>query len=417
MKKILSIAITILLILLAFLIYNKKIRNQLHLIHFKTPYETVVFNEPNSKQIYITLKFKNAGVLHNSEDKHGISPLLSKLLFRKIGDLSAEETAEKIRQMGITNLSLNGTTDNFLISFSVIEDQFEPAVKFLLSGLNAKFSENDLSFAKEFFPIQVSRENSRPNKILIDKLYQKLYPNHAYGKNSTGSSVAISSITLNDMDSFLKNNFAQNNLKIYYAGSYSKRKLKILIDELLKYLPKESNQHKIADLKNIEVDNSDEKISNDNVRDICGITAGIRFDKLSKQEKAALLIITYALFNENYGEFLNDKFPMNFSYTINNRQLSTVLILSSFVHQKDADKYMKKLNDFLSKLDLSQLKNLELSKNYFIQKQKIKSLRSIHNSLTFLAMPFSDCSNETYQQILDKIKQPKNRCIVSISSK
>lgn len=417
MKKTLSIAITILVILLAFQIYNKKIHGLLHLIHFETPYKTVVFNEPNSKQIYITLKFKNAGVLHNSDGKHGISPLLSKLLFRKIEDLSAEETEEKIQQLGITNLSLNGTTDNFLISFSVIEDQFEPAVKFLLSGLKAKFSENDLSFAKEFFPIQVSRENSRPNEILIDKLYQKLYPNHSYGKNSTGSSVAISSITLNDIYSFLKNNFAQNNLKIYYAGSYSKRELKILTDELSKYLPKESNQHKITDLKNIEVDNSDEKISNDNIRDICGVTAGIRFDKLSKQEKAALLIITYALFNENYGDFLNDKFPMNFSYAINDRELSSVLVLSSFVHQKDADKYMEKLKNFLANLDLSQLKNLKLSRNYFIQKQRIKSLRSIHNSLTFLAIPFSDCSNKTYQQILDKIKQPKNRCIVSISSK
>lgn len=417
MKKILSIAITILVILLAFQIYDKKIRKYFPLIHFKKPCETIVFNEPNSKQIYITLKFKNAGVLHNSDDKHGISPLLSKLLFRKIGKLSAEETKAKIQQLGITNLSLNGTTDNFLISFSVIEDQFEPAVKFLLSGLNVKFSENDLSFAKEFFPVQVSRENSRPTEILTDKLYQKLYPNHIYGKNSTGSSVAISSITLNDIDNFLKNNFALNNLKIYYAGNYSKKKLKILTEGISKFLPKESNQNEIPDLKNVTVDNSDEKISNDNIRDICGITAGIRFDKLSKQEKAALLIIAYTLFNEDDGEFLSDKFPMNFSYAINDRELSSVLILSSFVHQKDADKYMEKLKNFLANLDLSQLKNLELSRNYFIQKQKIKSLRSIHNSLTFLALPFSDCSNETYQQILDKIKQQKNRCIVSISSK
>lgn len=417
MKKILYTASIIFVIFLAFQIYDKRIRSKLPLIHLKTPCETVVLSEPNSKQIYVILKFKNAGVLHNSDDKHGISPLLSKLLFRKIGELSAEETEEKIQQLGITNLSLIGTTDDFLISFSIIEDQFEPAVKFLLSGFNAKFSENDLAFAKEFFPVQVSRENSLPSEILIDKLYQKLYSDHTYGKNSTGSSVAISSITLNDIDSFLKNNFALDNLKIYYAGRYSKRKLKILTDKLSEVLPKKSNQPKISDLKNVAVDNSDEKISNDNIRDICGVTAGIRLDNLSKQGKAALLIVAYALFNEDDGEFLSDKFPMNFSYSINDRKLSTTLILSSFVHQKDADKYTEKLKNFLANLDLSQLKNLKLSQNYFIQKQKIKSLRSIHNSLNFLCLPFSDCSDEAYQQILDKIKHSETHCIVSVSSK
>ncbi len=417
MKKILAIAFTIFIIFSAFQIYDKKIRKHSSFIHLKTPCETIVFNEPNSKQIYITLKFKNAGVLHNSDDQHGISPLISKLLFRKIGELSAEETEEKIQQLGISNFLLKGTSDDFLISFSIIENQFEPAVKFLLSGLNTKFSENDLIFAKEFFPTQINRENSLPNEILIDRLYQKLYLNHTYGKNCTGSSVAITTITLDDIYNFLKDNFTLDNLNIYYAGNYSEEKLEILNEELSKFLPKKSNQQKISDLKNIAVDSSDEEISNDNIRDICGITAGIRFDNLSKLEKAALFIITDALFNEDNGEFLKGKFPMNFFYTINDRNLSTVLILTSFVDKKDAGKYTKKLKNFLSNLDISQLKNLELSKIYFIKKQKIKSLRSIHDSLNFLYMPFSNCSKENYQQILDKIKQPETRCIVSISSK
>ena len=417
MKKFLYIIITFFVILLAFQIYDKKIRKHSPLIFLKTPCKTIIFDEHNSKQIYITLGFKNAGVLHNSDDKHGISPLISKLLFRKIGEFSAEETEAKIQQLGITSLSLRATADDFLISFSVIKDQFEPAVKFLFSGLNAKFSEKDLAFAKEFFPVQISRENSRPNEILSDRLYQKLYPSHIYGKNSTGSSVTISAITLDDINNFLKNNFALDNLKIYYAGNYSQKEFKILTEELSRVLPKKSNQHKIPDLKNIEVDNSDEKISNDNIRDICGITTGIRLDNLSRQEKAALLIIAYTLFNEDDGDFLKDKFPMNFSYTIDDRKLSTVLILSSFVHQNDTDDYTKKLKSFLANLDLSQLKNLEFARNYFIQKQKIISLRSIHNSINFLCMPFSDCSNETYQQVLDKIKQQKMRCTVYISSK
>ena len=419
MKKILSTIFITLAIFLAFWVYKEKVQSSSSLIHLKNPCEIFIFNEPNSRQIYLTLKFKNAGVLHNAEDQHGISAIISKLLFRKIGELSAEETEEKIQQLGITNLSVNGTTDDFTISFSAIDDQFESAVKFLISGLNTKFSENDLKFSKEIFPVQISSENSRPHEILLDKLHQKLYPNHIYGKNSTGSSSAISTTTINNIDSFMKNNFALDNLKIYYAGSYSEEKLKILTNELSKFLPKKSSQYKVPDLKNTTIDNSDEKISNNNIRDLCGIMVGIRMDKLSKQEKAALFIIADTLFNSDDGEFFNDKFPMNFSYTIEDRKLSTILILSSFVHQKDSDRFEKKLNDFLVNLDISRLKNLESSRNYFVEKQKrqMYSLRSVHSSLSFLSMPFSSCDNEIFQRVLDKIKQPKTRCTVSIASK
>ena len=418
MKKILPVTLIVFAIFFAFWVFDKKTQQPHSLIHLKNPCETVIFNEPDVRQIYLTLKFKNAGVLHNSEDQHGISALISKLLFRKIGELSAEETEEKIQQLGITNLSANGTTDDFIISFSIIKDKFESAVKFLISGFDTKFSENDLAFSKEFFPVQISSGNSRPGEILLDKLHQKLYPGHIYGKNPTGSSSAISTITLNDINLFMKNNFALNNLKIYYAGSYSEGNLKILTNELSKFLPKKSNQQKIPDLKNTKVDNSDEKISNGNIRDICGIATGIRMDNLSKREKAALLIVAGALFDRDDGEFFNDEFPMNFSYTIKDRELSTVLILSSFIHKKDADKFIKKLNDFLSDLDISRLKNLELSQNYFVEKQnrKMHSLHSVHNFLNFLLMPFSDCGNEIYQQILSKIKEQKARCTVVISS-
>ncbi len=407
------------MVFIVFWIFNKKTRNSFPLIHLDDPCDTIIFSNQNSDQIYVTLKFKNSGVLYNSDRQHGISPLISKLLLRKIGELSPEETEEKIRQLGVTSLSLNGSSDDFLISFSVIESQFEPAVKFLLSGLKAKFSENDLAWAKVFFPTQINIENSLPNEILIDALHKKLYPNHVYGKNLTGSSLAITTITLDDIHKFIKNNFAMSNLKIYCAGNCSKEKLKILTDELSKFLPKQSNQNNIPSLKNIAVDNSDKKILNDNIKDICGITTGIRLDALSQQEKSALLIIADTLFNGDNGEFLSDKFPMNFSYAIEDRDLSSVLILSSFVQQEDSDKYLKKINDFLSNLDLLQLKNFESSRNYFIKKQnlKISSLRFLHNSLNFLSMPFSGCSNEIYKQVLDKIKQPKTRCTVIISSK
>ncbi len=414
MKKILITFVILLCVLGSVFIYNHRSKRTLPLTRLKNPCEIVIYNKLDAKQIYVTLEFKNAGVLQNSDSQHGISALISKLLFRKIKGLTVAETSEKLQQLGITNLSVKGVSDNFIISFSVIENQFKSAVEFLISGFGEKFSENDLSYVKEFFPIQINPESSQPEEILLDKLYQNLYPNHVYGKNITGSSNALTKVTLKDINDFIKNNFALDNLKIYYAGKYSIEKLSVLVDNISKFLPKKINQTKISDLNKVEVNCDDDIISNNNVRDICGVSTGIRLDNLSKQEKAALYIVADALFNDTNGEFLNTDIPMEFSYTIDDRELSATLVLTAFVEKKDWDRYLKMQKEFLANLNLSQLKNLELSKKYFIENQKIFSLHSMRKAVAFFDLPFEDCNDEIYQKILEKIRQPKTRNTVSI---
>lgn len=415
MKKVLIISALFLVILGSFFLYHYKSKRSLPLTYLKNPCEIVIYNKLDAKQIYVTLVFKNAGVLQNSDNQHGISALVSGLLFRKIGGRTVAETEEKVLQLGITNLSVDGLSDDFVISFCVVKNQFKPALEFLISGFDEKFSENDLSYVKEFFPEQINPEHSQPNKILQSKLFQNLYPNHIYGKNVTGSSDALAKITLKDINNFIKNNFALDNLKIYYAGEYSIEKLSVLVDSISKFLPKKSNQNKIPDLNKIEVNGIEEKIPNNNIRDICGVSTGIRFDNLSKQEKAALHVVADALFNDDNGAFLNTDIPMKFSYTINDREMSAVLVLTAFVQKKDMDRYLKMQKDFLSNLNLSQLKNLELSKKDLIANQKFFWLHSMRSSLKFLDLPFEDCDKDTLKQMLDKIKQPKNRSTVLIS--
>lgn len=416
MKKVFVSSILLIIVLVAFLFYNHKDERFLPLTYLKNPCEIIIYNKPDAKQIYVTLEFKDAGVLNNPNDQHGISALISKLLFRKINKLTVAETNEKLQYLGITHLSVNGLSDDFIISFNVVEDLFQPAVEFLISGFGEKFSENDLSYVKEFFPVQISPENSQPSEIMLDKLYQNLYPNHIYGKNETGSSESLAKITLKDIDDFIKNNLTLDNLRVYYTGNYSIEKLRVLVDSISKFLPKKSNQNKVSDLKEIMVNCESERIPNSNIRDTCGVVTGIRLDGLSKQEKAALYIVADTLFNGSNGKFLKTDIPMNYSYSINDRKLSTVLVLTTFVQKKDFDRYLKMQNDFFSNLDISQLNNLKLSKKDFIENQKIYSLHSMRNTLNLFDLPFKDCNNESYQKILSKIQNPKMRnCVMIVS--
>lgn len=398
--------------------HQQKPMNSFSIHELPNSCKAIVANKPYSQKIYVTLTFNKAGIFNNSNEKHGISALLSNLLFNKIGNLSKEETKKKLAQLGLSDLSLRSESHNFVISFNVVESLFEPAIEFFVLGFKPKFSENELSYAKEFVPIPVDPEISNPEEILSVKLYQNLYPNHVYGKNTTGSSEAIATITLKDINEFLKNNFALDNLSIYFSGKYSSKKLKFLFNALKKVLPEKSNLSPFQKCKDIAVNSSDQKITNKNIKDISGIMTGIRFDDLSLKETAALFIVSSALFNKSFGKFTTTDFPMSFNYSIDNRKHSTVLVLSSFVNKKDLEAYLKNLNNLLEKTTLDQIEKLNLAKKYFVTKQTrgFYSLHSVPDKMFFFSLPFDQCEEADYKNILKKIKNKKMRCTAVISS-
>lgn len=421
MLKKLVLSITIIIVLLIYLFICGKDKTLISLDYIKDPCEVVVIPKNDSKELYFTLKFKNAGVFHNNMEKHGISPLVSKLLFRKIGNLSEAATEENLKSLGILHIRTNGMGDDFVISFRIIESHLDKAIKFLSDIFIPNFSENDLAWAKEYFPIQINPENSSPSEILYEKLYKNLYPKHLYGENTTGSSRAITGITLGDIKDFFKNNFTKDNLKIYCAGKCTASQIKKLLKELLKNLPETGEKVKVIPLNNIKTLQEVEKIQNTNIKDVVGITLGIRLDNLSLLEKAAMFVLADALFDEDEGEFLKEikDIPVNFAYSINARKLSTILIVTAFVNAKDADSYLDHLIKLIDRHDLSKNKNLEISQQYFfaLQKRGIGSLSSISQSLEFLKLPFFKCNQDIYKKLNARISDKSNRNIVLIGSK
>ena len=124
------------------------------------------------------------------------------------------------------------------------------------------------------------------------------------------------------------------------------------------------------------------------------------------------------MFDESFGKLKSSDLPIQFSYTISNRKHSSVLILSAFAQKKDLEIYQKKLNNLLDTITLEQLDNINLSETYLVKKQQrgLGSLYSVSDSLASLALPLKKCEKSDYQSILQKIKDKKLRCTVTISS-
>ncbi|MDR0632386.1 MAG: insulinase family protein [Holosporaceae bacterium] len=376
--------------------------------------------------IYVKCKFKNAGVLHNSPEKHGISAVIAELLCRKINGLSPQETREKLLELGVINLFIRAFEDHFVLSFYVLKDKVSDALKFLSPIFSRpEFSKNDLEFIKEKYPIILDTDASHPQELLFDKLMGILYQNHNYGLNNTGTARAISSITEHDVRDFIKSNFSKDKLEVFFTGDLSSSETETYIEILFSKLAGK-NQEASSNATIASSGLSEEKsalIHKKNMENIAGVMSGIRLDKLNDREKAALYIIVETLFNEKTGDFCLGLRSHNMAYEVNcailRRSYSSVFYFFVYIDKGDLINYKKYLKDKISayqnKLNINDLKRTQ---NHLVAQTKdgFADITDIDEKIKFNSLPFSEVTEAIFAGVAKKLfdeSQMRTVCICS----
>ena len=352
-KIISSIAIILLVAALFFFRKEKKIMDIDKNISSSSITSSLV-NTKDGEAVYIKFSFKNQGILQNSPETHGISTIVSHLLFSRIDGLTLEETSEKLMQLGIFNLSVNASSDDLEVSFFTTQGNINEALTFLSNAFkNPTFSNGDLENAKETFPDIPNQELSPPEILMRHTLLGMLYVNDVYGMNKTGTSKVISGITSNDISSFIKNRLHCKNLHVLIAGNISRPKANGYINTLFASLPKgeekNANRSLSADLSKNDI----EVIKKPEMQDIAVVTTGIRLDNLSDLELAATFIIADAIFHNDIGDFTKGLRELGITYWTNialrRHSLSSVLTVTVYMKKNDVKNYKKYLDEKFQK--------------------------------------------------------------------
>jgi predicted Zn-dependent peptidase len=376
--------------------------------------------------IYIKCKFKNAGVLHNVSEKHGISAVIAELLCRKINGRSPQETKEKLLELGIKNLFIHALEDHFILSFYILKDKAQEALQFLSSIFSQpEFSKNDLEFIKEKYPMILDVDVSHPQELLFDRLMSMLYQNHNYGLNNTGTARAISSITEHDVRDFIKSNFSKDKLEVFFTGDLSSSEIETYIEILFSKLA-EKNQ---KDFQNITIESSglsEERsaaIHKRNMQDVAGVMSGIRLDKLNDKEKAALHIIIETLFDEKTGDFCLGLQSLNVAYGVNSvilqRSSSSVFYFFVYIDKNDLTDYKKYLKDkILTYRNKLNIKDLRRTQNYLIAQARngFADITDIDEKIERNSLPFSEVTEAIFISVAEKLfdeSQMRTVCIYS----
>ncbi|MDR2781151.1 MAG: insulinase family protein [Holosporaceae bacterium] len=405
----------ILIVLISAPIFLKKEKQFIKIFESANSYGVKAYQVrvKSDKVVYVKCKFKNAGVLHNIQEKHGISAIVGTIICRKIGELSPEETEEKLNELGVGHFNINAFGDDFELSFFVLKDKAADALK-SLSPIFSKpiFSKNDLEFVKGRYPAILDPEISPPKELLFDKMMNMLYPHNGYGLNNTGTAQAINSITKDDIDDFIHNNFSKDNLEVFFAGDVSQSEIELYIETLFDGL-REKGEEKSQNLDISASHPSEDNFSviyKKNMGNAIGIATGIRLDNLSNKEKATAYIILKNSFDGKIGDFQAGLRSQNIAYSVDSgylqRQLSNVFYFFIFIDKKDLEKYKKyaeeKISTYQYKLNLKDLSFFQDSIAISLR-NGFTSIAHIDKQIEYNLLPFSEITQNDILEVARKI--------------
>lgn len=377
----------------------------------------------NREMVYVKLVFKNAGVLHDDIELHGISNLVSVLLFKKINGLSTEETAEKIIDLGIRELNIDSSADDFKISFFVRYNRIKEAFAFFNKAFVApSFSDGDLETAKELIPSAMDPETTSPGQLMMQKVFEMLYGDCNYGMNPAGTSKAISSVSKVDIQAFIKRKLTCKNLKIFFVGDISKSDIKNYSKILLVNVT-DGDVNTPVEIGQGSSNEPSATITKENMKDVIGIAYGIRIDQLSDVERAALRIIITAIFEGNNSDFSDGLVKSDIACKTHvklvDRSLSTSVLLCSYIDKKDFDNYMKYVNskiaEYNSSIDYEKLNKVQ---EYFIKiaNNGFYNVSDIDEQMKYTYMPFDKVTQEHFLTIIKHLFNRNNMKTVICSA-
>lgn len=317
------------------------------------PVDTFILPLRNHDIIYVKCTFKHAGTLNNSVENHGISNVVATLLLKRINGMSTEDTVDKLVELGARSVDVDGSGDDFELSFQVSKEKAKDVLAFLNAAfVNPTFSEGDLNKAKDSIPTVLDPETTSAYQLMYSKIFEMMYgTNYAYGLRCTGTAQAIGSVTAEDVKSFIKNKLSRKNLKILMVGDVTNLTARQYLDVFLKDVADgEVNQAaKIGSESEHLSSSAFEKVIKPNMKKTVGFLAGIRLDSLSSVEKAAVHIISETLFNSADSDFMQglkqSKIVSNCVCKIIKRSYSCIMLLSAYIDKKDAEKYRKYLDE------------------------------------------------------------------------
>lgn len=180
------------------------------------------------------------GSASDPEDKAGRARMAAATLDEGAGILDSEAFQKELADLSI-RLDFNARRDSFGGSLMTLTRNRDRAFELLhLALTEPRFDDEPVERIRQQFIVRAQRSAVDPDAVAWSTLMATLYPEHPYGQRSGGTIASLAAVETADLEAFVAQRLARDNLHIGVAGDISAEELGPLLDSTFGDLPAEA---------------------------------------------------------------------------------------------------------------------------------------------------------------------------------
>ncbi|WP_341816990.1 pitrilysin family protein [Wolbachia endosymbiont (group A) of Agelastica alni] len=201
-------------------------------------------------KVSLNISFKDAGYVYENAEKQGLTWFTSLVIQEGAGKNDAKDFAKKLEDKGIS-LNFIADLEAFRVLLNTLSDNLEEAISLLSDTImRPKVDPEGLNRVFEKAKVDFNNLEKDPGFVAGKELETLLFKKHPYSKSVYGTLDTIMSITRDDVLTYIKRNFAKDNIVISVAGCAKKEEIITLLDKYLSKLPSKRSKVRKIPVKN-----------------------------------------------------------------------------------------------------------------------------------------------------------------------
>jgi zinc protease len=192
--------------------------------------------------------FRGAGTAQDPDGKEGLANLMSSLLDEGAGDIESAAFQAKLADLAV-HMSFDATRDQFSGEITTLAENRDAAFDLLRLALTQPRLDAEPIGRMKAQIVAGIRSQSRDPESIAGRLFAaSVFPNHPYGRPSSGTEESVAAITRDDLAGFRSRGFARDNLVVGVVGAIDAATLGTLLDQTFGALPAKAELSPIADV-------------------------------------------------------------------------------------------------------------------------------------------------------------------------
>jgi zinc protease len=186
----------------------------------------------------MALRFQFKG--GNAQDpagKEGVAHYLTGMMDEGAGDLDAQTFQGRMEELAM-RMSFEDGRDSLYGSFETLTENRAEAQKLIKLALNKpRFDADAHERVRAQFLSGLQAAARNPDSVASEKWVANAFPGHPYGRPGNGTLASMKAITPADLETYRKNVFAKDTLRIVIVGDVTAAESMALIDDVFGALP------------------------------------------------------------------------------------------------------------------------------------------------------------------------------------